>query len=738
MVPRRGPDLGFGRIQTVAKGAKQRLVLNRTHESDQGRTSSWWAARVHLQPERAATKSVPSRRTWCSEVEVSHAGIDAFWTFKGQALKAGAKYKMDSKKKLHSLTVMNAMKDEEGQRRDKEALRDLVVADSQTSVLECEVANPASQGQWFKDGQPVDFSDNVQSVDQGAVRRLVINITKATDIGEYSYQVATSRTAATLRVEAVKVKKTLRNLTVVQTQEAVFSLELTHEDVRGSQWIKNGVELTPSDKYSITTEGAVHTLIIHNCTAHDESVYSFKLGKLSANARLNVETIKILKKPKDVTSLLGGTAVFELGLSEDDIPVKWMFKNSELKSSDSFRIMSDKKNHKLIVQDVDNSKEGEYTCVAGHLQASARLTVESLRVTRPPRPVEVFESQSAALEVEVSHLNVPSVWKRNGSELEISEKFRISSSAKSHSLRIMNVSREDEGEYSFVCGSDTVSARVSVKPVEITQPFSDISAQAKDSVTFEATVNVENVSYRWLKNGVEIRSTDRCQARCKQLSHTLSLRNVHFGDNAEYTFCAGSAKCSAKLFVEARVVEFTKQLKDLKITEKKRATFECEVNEPNIQVMWMKDGQELEMSDRYKMSSDKFVHRLVLPSVRLSDVGEYTAVAGASMSQAHLTVEGRDVKISEPQTQEVIVVEKQRATLELEVSEEDVEGRWARNGVQINFASEERFSYVTIRKLHRLTIAETYRSDAGVYTFYAGRNSPDMNLTSDVSINTQT
>lgn len=50
--------------------------------------------------------------------------------------------------------------------------------------------------------------------------------------------------------------------------------------------------------------------------------------------------------------------------------------------------------------------------------------------------------------------------------------------------------------------------------------------------------------------------------------------------------------------VAARVIEFTKQLKDLKITERKRATFECEVSEPNVQVMWMKDGQELEMSDR--------------------------------------------------------------------------------------------------------------------------------------------
>ena len=56
--------------------------------------------------------------------------------------------------------------------------------------------------------------------------------------------------------------------------------------------------------------------------------------------------------------------------------------------------------------------------------------------------------------------------------------------------------------------------------------------------------------------------------------------------------------CSLLCSETARVVEITKHLKDLKVTEKKRATFECEVSEPNIQVMWMKDGQELEMSER--------------------------------------------------------------------------------------------------------------------------------------------
>lgn len=99
----------------------------------------------------------------------------------------------------------------------------------------------------------------------------------------------------------MKVKKTLKNLNVVQTQDAVFSLELTHENVKGAQWIKNGVEIQISDKYEITIEGTVHTLKIKNCITQDESVYSFKLGKLSANARLNVEGNKSVQVANKMT-----------------------------------------------------------------------------------------------------------------------------------------------------------------------------------------------------------------------------------------------------------------------------------------------------------------------------------------------------------------------------------------------------------------------------------------------------
>ncbi|KAJ8255365.1 hypothetical protein GJAV_G00204050 [Gymnothorax javanicus] len=672
------------RVQLITKGSKQRLVLNRTFASDEGQyklvvgraetSCKLTVERIHIVKQMGDQVCTETQNVTFT-VELSHSDIDVLWTFKNQPLKAGPKYKIGAKGKHYSLTVIDTMKDEEGQYTFaageqissakltvsggaiNRPLQDVTVAESQTAEFECEVANPKSEGKWLKDGHHVDFGDNMKSVIDGAIRRLVIIITRPQDVGEYTYQVANSKTTANLRVEAVKVRKTLKNQTVTETQHAEFSLELTHKNVKGFQWTKNGIEIQPSNKFEIIVDGMVHTLKIKDCNTSDEAVYGFKLGKLSATARLNVETIKIVKKPKDVTALLDSTASFELSVSHDNIPVKWMFNNVELKPSENIKILSERKAHKLVIQNVDTRHAGEYTAIVGHLQSSATLYVEALRVTKTMKNIEVPETQTATFECEVSHFNVPSTWLKNGVEIEMSEKFRIVVQGKLHQLKIMNTSREDSAEYTFVCGNDRVSATLTVNAIMITSMLKDLKAQEKDTITFEVTVNYEGITYKWLKNGVEIRSSEKCQTRTRQLTHSLTIRNVHFGDGGEYSFVAG-----------------------------------------------------------FKTMAEKYSHRLLIQTVRMSDAGEYSVVAGSSISKAHLYVEGRDV------------LERQRATFEFEVSEDDVEPRWLRNGVEIDLSVEERFSYAAIRKVHRLTISETYRSDAGKYTFIAGRNRSEVTL----------
>lgn len=74
----------------------------------------------------------------------------------------------------------------------------------------------------------------------------------------------------------------------------------------------------------------------------------------------------------------------------------------------------------------------------------------------------VPETHLATFECEVSHLNVPPTWLKDGVEIEMSDKFAIVSSGKVHQLQVMNTSKEDGGEYTFVCGADRVSAALTV------------------------------------------------------------------------------------------------------------------------------------------------------------------------------------------------------------------------------------------------------------------------------------
>nr|KAF6498407.1 hypothetical protein HJG63_020084 [Rousettus aegyptiacus] len=742
------------RVQAIVKGTKQRLVINRTHASDEGRYKLL-VGRVETSCNLSVEKikiirglhdlTCTETQNVVFEVELSHSGIDVLWNFKDKEIKPSSKYKIEAHGKIYKLTVLNMMKDDEGEYTFyagenmtsgkltvaggaiSKPLTDQTVAESQEAVFECEVANPDSEGEWLKDGKHLPLSNDIRSEADGHKRRLIIAATKLDDIGEYTYKVATSKTSAKLKVEAVKIKKTLKNLTVTETQEAVFTVELTHPNVKGVQWIKNGVVLKPSDKYDISVKGTVYSLRIKNCAIVDESVYGYKLGRLGASARLHVETVKIIKKPKDVTALENATVAFEVSVSHDTVPVKWFHKNVEIKPSDKHRLVSERKVHKLMLQHIAPSDAGEYTAVVGQLECKAKLFVETLHITKTMKNIEVPETKSASFECEVSHFNIPSMWLKNGVEIEMSEKFKIVVQGKLHQLIIMNTSTEDSAEYTFVCGNDQVSATLKVTPIMITSMLKDINAEEKDTITFEVTVNHEGISYKWLKNGVEIKSTDRCQMRTKKLTHSLNIRNVHFGDAADYTFVAGKATSTATLYVEARHIEFRKHIKDIKVLEKKRAVFECEVSEPDITVQWMKDGQELQIVDRITIQKEKYVHRLLIPSTRMSDAGQYTVVAGGNMSTANLFVEGRDVRIRSIK-KEVQVIEKQRAVVEFEVNEDDVDAHWYKDGIEINFQIQERHQYVVERRIHRMFISETRHSDAGEYTFVAGRNRSSVTL----------
>ncbi|KAJ8282395.1 hypothetical protein COCON_G00049140 [Conger conger] len=459
------------RVQLITKGSKQRLVFSRTFASDQGQY-----------------KLVVGRADSSCQLTVESGAINR-------------------------------------------PLQDVTVAESQTAEFECEVANPKTEGKWLKDGRHVDFGDNIRSEKDGAVRRLVIVITRPQDVGEYTYQVANSKTTANLRVEAVKVRKTLKNQTVTETQEAEFSLELTHKNVKGFQWTKNGIEILTNEKYEIIVDGMVHTLKIKNCNTQDESVYGFKLGKLSANARLNVET---------------------------------------------------------------------------------------LRVTKTMKSIEVPETQVATFECEVSHFNVPSTWLKNGVEIEMSEKFRIVVQGKLHQLKIMNTSRDDSAEYTFVCGNDRVSATLTVnfpEPPQIIKQIQPLSVEAGKPARFSVEVKgIPAPQVFWYKDS-------------QALSPGFKFPEVISPDTG--------APLSPPVIVSP--------IHNTSAREGESARFQCRVSGEDLKITWYCRDKEIKQSDVYRMSQFDDNCQLEIIRVYPGDGGEYTCVArntaGMVSCSAVLTLE---------------------------------------------------------------------------------------------------
>ena len=94
------------------------------------------------------------------------------------------------------------------------------------------------------------------------------------------------------------------------------------------------------------------------------------------------------------------------------------------------------------------------------------------------------------------------------------------------------------------------------------------------------------------------------------------------------------------IFVSEMTPKFKRKLEDKRTKEKDSVLLECELNKPNIPVRWLKNGEELQPSDRIQIKSDNFVHQLIIDNATIEDGGTYTCVCGSVSTDATLTIDG--------------------------------------------------------------------------------------------------
>ncbi|XP_034567664.1 myosin binding protein Ca isoform X2 [Notolabrus celidotus] len=174
-----------------------------------------------------------------------------------------------------------------------------------------------------------------------------------------------------------------------------------------------------------------------------------------------------------------------------------------------------------------------------------------------------------------------------------------------------------------------------------------------------------------------------------------------------------------KKVVPTKTDAFLRKLDSAYSVEKgKKIQLTVELADPNAQVKWLKNGQEIKPSAKYVFESVGNKRTLTINKCNLSDDAAYECVVGDEKSFTEVFVKEPPVTITKP-LNDVHTVVGEKVEFEVEVSEEGANVKWMKDGVELTRETAG-YRFKKDGTKHILIINEATLEDIG--TYYAFTN----------------
>uniref|UniRef100_A0A8C1P5B4 Myosin binding protein C, cardiac n=1 Tax=Cyprinus carpio TaxID=7962 RepID=A0A8C1P5B4_CYPCA len=175
-----------------------------------------------------------------------------------------------------------------------------------------------------------------------------------------------------------------------------------------------------------------------------------------------------------------------------------------------------------------------------------------------------------------------------------------------------------------------------------------------------------------------------------------------------------------------------KRLKKMKKEEKKSAAFlrkldpayqvekghkikmQIEVANPDAEVKWLKNGQEIHLTGRYIFESVGNKRFLTINNCTLADDAAYTCMIGEEKTITELFVKEPPVLIVR-NLEDQMVMKGERVEFECEVSEEGAQVKWEKDGVELTRDESFKYRFKKDGCKHVLIINDVTKEDCGHY-----------------------
>nr|XP_045254343.1 obscurin isoform X30 [Macaca fascicularis] len=719
------------KVRVEAVGCTRRLVVQQVGQTEAGEYSceaggQRLSFRLHVtEPKVVFAKEQPAHREVQAEAgtstmlscEVAQAQTEVMWYKDRKKLSSSSKVRVEAVGCTRRLVVQEAGQADAGEysceaggqrlsfhlhvaepkvvfAKEQPACRVVQAEAGASATLSCVVAQGQMEVTWYKDGKKLSSSSKVHVEAEGCTRRLVVQQAGQADAGEYSCEAGGQWLSFHLHVAGPEPQISERPcrsepLVVKEHEDIVLTATLATPSVATVTWLKDGVEIRRSKRHETASQGDTHTLTVHGAQVLDSAVYSCRVGAEGQDFPVQVEEVaaKFCRPLKPVCGELGGTVTLACELSSACAEVVWRRGSTQLQVGKRFQMVAEGPVRLLTVLELRAEDAGEYVCESRDDHTSAQLTVSVPRVVKfmsGLSAVVAEEGCEATFQCVVSPSDAAVVWFRDGALLQPSEKFAISQSGTSHSLTISGLVLEDAGQITVEAEGVSSSAvlRVREAPVLFKKKLEPQTVEERSSVTLEVELTRPWPELRWTRNAAALAPGKNVEIHAEGARHRLVLHNVGFADRGFFGCETPDDKTQAKLTVEMRQVRLIRGLQAVEAQEQGTATMEVQLSHADVEGSWTRDGLRLQQGPTCHLAVRGPTHTLTLSGLRPEDSGLMVFKAEGVHTSALLVVTELPVNFSRP-LQDVVTTEKEKVTLECELSRPNVDVRWLKDGVEL-------------------------------------------------------
>uniref|UniRef100_A0AAX7SD90 Myosin-binding protein C, cardiac-type n=1 Tax=Astatotilapia calliptera TaxID=8154 RepID=A0AAX7SD90_ASTCA len=455
-----------------------------------------------------------------------------------------------------------------------------------------------------------------------------------------------------------------------------------------------------------------------------------------------------LKKPKTQEAEEGSSVIFEAETEKPDAKVKWQCNSKDIASDSKYIIAADGNKHSLTIKVITKEDASVYAVIAGGSKVKFELKVVSqpggrLRCcccafevsvcsptdtrqdltglfTEKPQSGEVTVGENITFVAKVnaeSLLKKPTVkwfkgkWmdlaSKSGKHLQLKETYDRNTKVYTFEMHIIAAKANFAGGYRC-----------------------EVSSKDKfDSCNFDLTVHeMRKSSTDGNDDSGELDFSTLLKKRTVQV-HTetdVDVWNIlSQAPPTEYekiafqygiTDLRGMLKRLKKMKKDEKKSEaFLKKLDPAyQVSKGHKIKLAVEVANSDIEVKWLKNGQEIQPTGRYIFESVGNMRYLTINHCSLADDAAYSCKVGDEKCTTELFVKEPPVLVVK-NLEDQMVMKGERVELECEVSEEGANVKWEKDGVELTRDESFKYRFKKDGCKHVLIINEATKEDCGHY-----------------------